>query len=72
MLGFFLSILFEFPSCNNLSKLSNSFHNEIIIINENTKNKMDKKKKNEEINPRLTFISCYPDCYSYRWVKITS
>ena len=22
---FFLSILFEFPSCNNLSKLSNSF-----------------------------------------------
>lgn len=33
---------------------------------------MDKKKKNEEINPRLTFISCYPDCYSYRWVKITS
>ena len=36
------------------------------------KNKMDKKKKNEEINPRLTFISCYPDCYSYRWVKITS
>ena len=39
MLGFFLSILFEFPSCNNLSKLSNSFHNEIIIIYENTKNK---------------------------------
>ena len=27
---FFLSILFEFPSCNNLSKLSNSFS--IIIL----------------------------------------
>ena len=29
---FFLSILFEFPSCNNLSKLSNSFHNDFLNL----------------------------------------